>query len=72
MNILQISQTYYPFLSAGGPPTKVRAIATRLALKGHSVTVLTADFGVNRYAAELENLTRCRWGWRSTNDGVET
>ena len=72
LNILQISQTYYPFLSAGGPPTKVRAIAARLALKGHSVTVLTADFGVTRYAAELENLKRCKWGWRSTNDGVET
>ena len=72
MKILQISQTYYPFLAAGGPPTKVRAIATRLALRGHSVTVLTADFGVSRYAAELENLERCKWGWRSTSDGVET
>ena len=72
MRILQISQTYYPFLAAGGPPTKVRAIATRLALRGHSVTVLTADFGVSRHAAELENLKRCKWGWRSTNDGVET
>jgi len=72
LRILQISQTYYPFLAAGGPPTKVRAIATRLALRGHSVTVLTADFGVSRHAAELENLKRCKWGWRSTNDGVET
>jgi glycosyltransferase involved in cell wall biosynthesis len=34
--------------------------------------VLTADCGVSRYAAELENLKRCKWGWRSTNDGVET
>jgi glycosyltransferase involved in cell wall biosynthesis len=72
LKILQVSQTYYPFLAAGGPPTKVRAIATRLALKGHSATILTADFGVRRYAAELENLKRCKWGWRSTNDGVET
>ena len=72
MRILQISQTYYPFLAAGGPPTKVRAIAKRLALRGHSVTVLTADFGVSRYAAELENLKRCKWGWQSTNDGLET
>jgi glycosyltransferase involved in cell wall biosynthesis len=72
LKILQISQTYYPFLAAGGPPTKVRAIATRLAQKGHSVTVLTADFGVTRYAAELGNLERCKWGWRSTSDGVET
>jgi glycosyltransferase involved in cell wall biosynthesis len=72
LKILQISQTYYPFLAAGGPPTKVRAIAWRLALKGHSVTVLTADYGVTKHAAELENLERCKWGWRSTNDGVET
>jgi glycosyltransferase involved in cell wall biosynthesis len=72
LNILQVSQTYYPFLAAGGPPTKVRAIATRLALGGHSVTVLTADFGVSRHAAELEGLNRCKWGWRSTNDGLET
>ncbi len=72
LKILQISQTYYPFLAAGGPPTKVRAIATRLALRGHSVTVLTADFGVSRYTAELGSLERCKWGWRSTSDGVET
>jgi glycosyltransferase involved in cell wall biosynthesis len=72
LNILQISQTYYPFLAAGGPPTKVRAIATRLAMKGHRVTVLTADFGVTRYATELPGLQRCKWGWRSTSDGVET
>lgn len=72
MRILQISQTYYPFLAAGGPPAKVRAIATRLARSGHSVTVLTADYGIESHSAQLENLERCKWGWRSESSGVET
>lgn len=59
-------------MAAGGPPTKVRAIATRLALAGHSVIVLTADYGVERHSAEIDNLERCKWGWRSTSSGVET
>jgi len=72
LRILQISQTYYPFLAAGGPPAKVRAIATRLAQNGNSVTVLTADYGVESHASKIGNLERCEWGWRSVGSGVET
>jgi glycosyltransferase involved in cell wall biosynthesis len=45
MRILKVSETYYPFLEKGGPPVKVRALARGLAARGHSVTVLTVDFG---------------------------
>jgi len=45
MRILEVSETYYPFLEKGGPPVKVRALARGLAARGHRVTVLTADFG---------------------------
>ncbi len=43
MRILKTTQTYYPYLSKGGPPAKVRAIARGLARRGHEVCVLTAD-----------------------------
>ncbi|HAF15153.1 MAG TPA: glycosyltransferase family 1 protein, partial [Blastocatellia bacterium] len=45
MRILKTTQTYYPYLSKGGPPAKVRAIARALVRRGHEVTVLTADLG---------------------------
>jgi glycosyltransferase involved in cell wall biosynthesis len=44
MRILKTTQTYYPYLSKGGPPVKVRGIAKALARRGHQVTVLTACF----------------------------
>lgn len=72
MRILKVSQSYYPFLEAGGPPVKVRAIACKLAQRGHHVTILTADLGLERHNAALEDLERSRWGWRGKNGGVET
>jgi glycosyltransferase involved in cell wall biosynthesis len=45
MRILKVTQCYYPYLETGGPAVKVRAIAERLASRGHRVTVLTANFG---------------------------
>lgn len=48
MRILKVTQAYYPFLEKGGPAVKVRAIAERLAERGHQVTVLTADHGSSR------------------------
>ncbi len=71
MKILKVSQAYYPFLSAGGPPTKIRAIATRLAQRGHSVTVLTADLGLRQNGHAAANLKLDRWGWTAQEDGVE-
>jgi glycosyltransferase involved in cell wall biosynthesis len=72
VRILKISQTYFPFLAEGGRPSKVRAIATRLARAGHQVVVLTADLGLDPFRNSLQDLEPCKWGWRSTSDGVET
>jgi glycosyltransferase involved in cell wall biosynthesis len=71
VKILKISQTYYPFLAEGGRPTKVKAIASRLARQGHRVTVLSADFGLVSRKDSVENLESCQWGWRSESGGVE-
>ena len=71
MKILKVSQAYHPFLAAGGPPTKIRAIATRLARHGHQVSVLTADLGFRRNGDGPADLQLDRWGWTSEEDGVE-
>jgi glycosyltransferase involved in cell wall biosynthesis len=71
VKILKVSQAYYPFLAAGGPPTKIRAIATRLAQHGHAVTVLTADLGLRQNGYAAANLKLDRWGWTGQEDGVE-
>ncbi len=44
MRILNVTETYAPFLEFGGPPVKVRALSEGLARRGHQVTVLTADW----------------------------
>lgn len=77
MRILKTTQTYYPYLSQGGPPAKVRAVATALARRGHEVTVLTADRGETDGEIQLADLTgwtrsRSAWGWESRDQGVET
>ncbi|HWN11872.1 MAG TPA: glycosyltransferase [Pyrinomonadaceae bacterium] len=74
MRILKTTQTYYPYLSKGGPPVKVRAIARALAQRGHDVTVLTADMGDSdgqTKLSELRNWTRSAWGWEAQDNGVE-
>jgi glycosyltransferase involved in cell wall biosynthesis len=48
MRILKVTQSYAPFFEFGGPPVKVRALAERLARRGHEVTVLTADWGLDK------------------------
>jgi glycosyltransferase involved in cell wall biosynthesis len=53
MRILNVTQSYAPFFEFGGPPEKVRALSEGLAQLGHDVTVLTADWGVERRVAEL-------------------
>jgi glycosyltransferase involved in cell wall biosynthesis len=56
MRILNVTQTYAPFLEFGGPPIKVRSLSRALVKRGHHVTVLTADWGfqerVDRAGAE--------------------
>jgi glycosyltransferase involved in cell wall biosynthesis len=57
MRILNVTQSYVPFFEFGGPPVKVRALAEGLARKGHEVTVLTADWGLDRRRNALPNET---------------
>lgn len=71
MRILKVVQTYFPFLEGGGPVVKVRALALGLARRGHQVTVLTADLGLAARDGLPVNPTRCEWGWRLSEDGVE-
>ena len=53
MRILNVTQSYAPFFEFGGPPEKVRALSEGLVELGHEVTVLTADWGLDRRLAEL-------------------
>lgn len=71
LRVLKVTQAYYPFLDRGGPAVKVRAIARGLALRGHLVTVLTTDFGIQAMA-ERGELSRLPRAWRSNRDAVET
>ena len=52
MRILNVTQSYAPFFEFGGPPEKVRALSEGLVQLGHEVTVLTADWGLERRLAE--------------------
>jgi len=74
MRILNVTETYAPFLEFGGPPVKVRALAEGLARKGHQVTVLTADWGLDKRAAdarEKNTVERTPFGWRRKENKVE-
>src|SRR5271169_184928 len=55
MRILNVTQSYAPFFEFGGPPVKVRALAEGMARKGHEVTVLTADWGMQRRVSTSPN-----------------
>lgn len=48
MRILNVTQSYSPFFEFGGPPVKVRALAEGLARRGHQVSVLTTDWGLEQ------------------------
>ena len=75
MRILNVTETYAPFLEFGGPPVKVRALTEGLARKGHQVTVLTADWGLEKHedvTGEKNLAERSPFGWRRREDGGET
>lgn len=74
MRILNVTETYAPFLEFGGPPVKVRALSEGLARQGHTVGVLTADWGLeNRMQTQEGRITaeRSPFGWRRTENGVQ-
>lgn len=72
MRVLSVTESYAPFLEFGGPPVKVRALAKGLASRGHSVTVLTADWGVAKRCNSTEGFAPQAdpFGWRWTECGV--
>ena len=72
MRILYVTQSYYPFLEKGGPTVKVRALARGMAGFGHSVTVLTVDFGLDLAKKKTLNAIPNRWGYKATEDGVDS
>ena len=55
MRILKVTQSYAPFFEFGGPPEKVRTLAEGLARKGHEVSVLTADWGLEERLKTMPN-----------------
>jgi glycosyltransferase involved in cell wall biosynthesis len=74
MRILNVTETYAPFLEFGGPPVKVRALSEGLARRGHQVTVLTADWGLEKRLQTLEEKSaaeRSPFGWRREENGVQ-
>ncbi|HKW61139.1 MAG TPA: glycosyltransferase [Candidatus Acidoferrum sp.] len=74
MRILNVTETYAPFLEFGGPPVKVRALAEGLAQKGHQVTVLTPDWGLKERAMETkeeDTEEQSAFGWRRKENNIE-
>jgi len=74
MRILNVTETYAPFLEFGGPPVKVRALSEGLARLGHTVGVLTADWGLEkRMQTQGGKITaeRSPFGWRRKENGVQ-
>ena len=74
MRILNVTQTYFPFLEFGGPPVKVRSLSRELVKLGHRVTVLTADWGLQSRVSVVEasvDAERTSLGWRLEENGIE-
>jgi glycosyltransferase involved in cell wall biosynthesis len=73
MRILNVTQSYAPFFEFGGPPVKVRALSEGLAKLGHEVTVLTADWGLQKRAGQFAEewpTEASPFGHRSKVNGV--
>ncbi len=71
MRILNVTQSYHPFLDKGGPTVKVRALARGMARAGHQVTVLSADHGFDTETRKSVDAIPSRWGFEAHEDGVE-
>jgi glycosyltransferase involved in cell wall biosynthesis len=71
VRILQVTQSYYPFLHCGGPAFKVHSIARVLAAQGHEVTVLTADLGFGNELTIPPAVIGRGCGWVSNAEGIE-
>ena len=72
MRILNVTQSYYPFLDRGGPTVKVRALARGMSAAGHQVTVLSTDQGFDAATQTIVNAIPGRWGFEAQEDGVQS
>jgi len=75
MRILNVSATYQPFAEFGGPPVKVEALSEGLVKRGHAVTVLTVDWGLEKRLGSIQEqgkADRSPFGWRSEVNGVQS
>ncbi|HVO58082.1 MAG TPA: glycosyltransferase [Dongiaceae bacterium] len=70
MRVLSVSESYAPFYEFGGPPVKVEALATGLAQRGNSVTVLSADWGFEKRRESDDGARRSPFGWTRESNGV--
>ena len=74
MHVLNVTESYVPFDEFGGPPVKVRALSEGLAVRGHEVTVLTADLGFEKRIRSFSDVAasaeRSPFGWRWKHGGV--
>ena len=71
LRVLKVTQSYFPFIERGGPAVKVRSLARGIAKRGHSVSVLTSDLGIEGLSSPDVAITRTNQGWRYQEDGVE-
>ena len=69
MRILKTVQAYEPFREMGGAVVKVRAIARGLRERGHEVTILTADLGLDHLSGLSAEYTSCPWGRQAVHAG---
>jgi glycosyltransferase involved in cell wall biosynthesis len=75
MRILNVTESYAPFYEFGGPPAKVEALSRGLVEHGNDVTVVTADWGVEKRMTgtqEEKEYRRSPFGWEGEDRGVKT
>jgi hypothetical protein len=71
MHLLNVTQSYYPFMDKGGPTFKARSLVRGMAAAGHEVTVLTADPGFDTAMQEIAHAVPSRWGFEAKEGGVK-
>src|SRR5260370_5318335 len=74
MGMRSVRETCAPLLELGGPAVKVRALSEGLARRGHQVTVLTADWGLEKLLqtqGEKISAERSPFGWRRKENGEQ-
>ncbi len=70
VHILNVAQTYFPYMAEGGRPTKVRALSRKLVEHGHRVTVLTTNLGMSEWSNVTSLPQHTGMGLQLTEDGV--